>query len=51
MEFLVVLFLFIFPLAAIVMSGYCLFYILGLKKAASKLATVRRRSGKEGSDE
>ena len=51
MDFLIVLFVFLLPLASICVSAYCLFHIFGLKKAAMKLSAICRLSGKDGADE
>ena len=48
MNFLMVLFVFLLPLASIAVSVYCLIYISGLKKTAMKLAAMGRLSGKAG---
>lgn len=47
MDFVVVLFVFILPLAALIMSMYCLFYIRTMKKAASKFSAMSRIAGKD----
>lgn len=51
MDFLIILFVFLLPLASICVSVYCLFHIFGLKKAASKYLALRRVAGKDGFDE
>ena len=51
MDFLIILFVFILPLAAIAVSTYCLIHIFGLKKAASKYLALCRLAGKDGYDE
>lgn len=47
MDFLLILFVFIFPLASIIISGYCFFQLIPLKRMGSKLAALSRLSGKD----
>ena len=51
MDFIIVLFVFLLPLASIVVSAYCLFHILSLKKVASRLSFAKRSSGTDVSYE
>ena len=47
MDFIVLMFLFLLPLAAVALSAYCLFHVLRFKKAAVKAAARSRLSGED----
>ena len=47
MDFLIILFVFILPAAAIALSVYCMIQIFNLKRIGSKLAALSRISGKD----
>lgn len=47
MDFIVILLLFVLPLAALAISGYCLFYVLNFKKAAMKASARCRIAGED----
>ena len=47
MEFVLILFVFLLPLASLIMSMYALFHILTMKKTALKLAAMERLAGKD----
>lgn len=50
MDFVILLFLVLLPLAALAVSLYTLVHILSLKKAAAKFLAVRRIMGKDNAD-
>lgn len=47
MDFMIILFVFILPAAAIAMSIYCLVQIFSLKRIGSKLAALAKIAGKD----
>lgn len=47
MDFLLILFVFILPLVSIILSCYCFFQLIPLKRIGSKLAALSRIVGKD----
>lgn len=47
MDFVIILFLFLFPLAALGVSLYSLYHILSLKKAAARISAFTRLAGED----
>lgn len=47
MDFMIILLVFILPVAAIILSIYCLVQVFALKRVGSKLAALTRIAGKD----